>query len=122
MVYVYMFLAESKLYVPIKLMALTGNSRDFTVSRTLQKNQIHITRHLLWYTLTVNWSLLLLKLGNTEVSLPILVTAPLMDKYRVGSIMRNNELFSCIILLNGVIWLAPHKFNTKNMQDINQST
>ena len=38
---VYMVLANRKQYFPIKLMAVTGNPRDFTIRGTLQKNQTH---------------------------------------------------------------------------------
>ena len=36
-VHVCMILADTKLYIPINLMAVTGNPRDFTIIGTLQK-------------------------------------------------------------------------------------
>ena len=68
-------------------MAVTGTHRDSQSEKSYRKNQMHSTRHLLWDTLEINWSSVLLKLGNTKVTLLTLVTVPLMDKYRVRSIM-----------------------------------
>ena len=90
--------------VPLTQMAVTDNPRDFIIKGTLQKNQIHITRHLLWDTLEINWSSVLQILCNNEVTLLNLVTIPLKDKYRVRSIINRNELISYIMLLTGVIW------------------
>ena len=95
------------------------SKRDFTIGGTY-KNQIHITRYLLWGMLEITWSSLLLKLGNTEVTLATLVTVPLMDKYRIRSIMDNSDLISYIILPTAVTREAPHKFNSITIQDINQ--
>ena len=67
-------------------------------------HMIHITRHLLLDTLKINFSLVLLILCNIKVTLPTIVTVPFLDKYRVRSIMDNNELISHILLLTGVIW------------------
>ena len=89
--------------------------------RTLQKNQITITKHLIWDTFDINWSSVMLKLGNADITLPTLVAVPLMDKYRVRSIMESNYLNSYIILLTGVTWHGPHKFNAVAIQDINHS-
>ena len=66
-VHVYMLLADTKCYVSIKLMAVIGNLRYFTVSGTFKK-QTYITRHLLWDTLEINWSSLQLKYNSTEVT------------------------------------------------------
>ena len=74
-------LADTNHCVPIKPMAVTGNSRDFTIRATLQKNQIQIIRHSLSATLEIIWYSVLLKLGNTEVTLPTLVTVHPMEKY-----------------------------------------
>ena len=38
----YLFFINTKQYVPINLIAVTGNPRHFTIRRTLQKIQIHI--------------------------------------------------------------------------------
>ena len=78
-VYIYVFLADSKHYVPIKLMSTTGNPRDFIVRGTLQKNHINITKHLIWDTFDINWSSAMLNLGKTETTSPNLVTVPLVD-------------------------------------------
>ena len=99
-------------------MTVTGNPRDFTFRGTLQEKQIHIARNLLWDTLEINWSSVILKLGNTEVTLPTLVTIPLMDKYTVRSIMDNNELTSYIMLLICFIWQDPHKLSTIVIKDM----
>ena len=113
-------LADIKHYVPIKVMVVTGNSSDFTIRETVQK-RMYITRHLLWNTLEFNQSSALLKLGNTEVTPPTLVAIPLMNKYRVKTIMDSTDLISDIVLFTGVIWQALHKLNTITIEDINQS-
>ena len=82
-------------------MAVTCNPRYFTIKGTLQKNQIHITRHLLLSTFEINWSSVLLKLGNTEATIPTLVTVYLMDKCRDRCIMDGNEHIPYITLLTG---------------------
>ena len=120
-VHINVFLADSKHYIPVMLMSTTGNPRDFTVTGTLQKNYISITEHLIWDTLNIKWSSVMLKVGNDETTLPDLVTVPLMDKYRVRSIMDITSLVSYIFLLTGATQQAPHKCNTLPIQDINQS-
>ena len=51
----YNFLADTKQYVPIKLMSTTGNPSDFTVRGTLQKkNQANITKCLIWDTMDIS--------------------------------------------------------------------
>ena len=76
--HVYIFLAVTKHYVHIKLISTTSNHWEFTMRVSLHRNQIHITRHLLWNTLEIYWSSVLLKLGISEVTLPTLVTMPVM--------------------------------------------
>ena len=97
-------LANTQHYVPMKIMVVAGNLRDFIVIGIPQKNWIHITIHLLWDTLEINWSSALPKLGNTEVTLPTSVTIFLMDKYRVRYCMDASELFFNIMLCTCVMW------------------
>ena len=63
----------------------------------------------------------MLKFGNAEITLPILVVVQLVDKYRVKSIIDNTSLISYIMLHTGVTWQAPHKLHVLPIQDINQS-
>ena len=53
-VHAYVFLADTKYYVSIKLKSTTGNPRYFTVGGTLQKNHIKLIKHLIWNTLDIN--------------------------------------------------------------------
>ena len=115
-VHIDVFLANSKHHVPIKLMSTAGNPKDFTLRGTLQKNQITITKHLILATFDIYWSSVMLKLGKAT-----LVMTPLMDKYRVRSIMDNDDLIPYIMLLTGVIWQSPHKINAVAIEDINHS-
>ena len=66
-VHIYVFLADSKHYVSIKLMSTIGKPRHFTGRGTLQRNHITVIKYLIWYTLDINWSLVILNLGNTEI-------------------------------------------------------
>ena len=100
-------------------MSTTGNPGHFTV-RAPQKSQITITKNLIWDTLDINWSLVMLRLGNAEVTLPTLVMVLLMDKCRVRVIMDNNNLNSYIMLLTGVTWQVP-QFSAVVIQEINHS-
>ena len=61
-------LADSKHYVPLKLMSNTGNSREFTSRNNVQKNHINITKHLIWDTLDIKQPSVMFKLGNTEIA------------------------------------------------------
>ena len=103
-VHKYMILADTKHYLAVKLMAVAYNHRSFTIRGTLQKNQLHITRHLHWDTSEINWSLVLLIIVSIEVTLPTQVTVPLMDKYTVRSIINNGGFVSSIMLLTGATW------------------
>ena len=62
-------------------MTVIVNPRDFTIRRALPKNHIHITRNFPWDTLEIDWFSVLMKPGNTEVTLPSSVTILLMDKH-----------------------------------------
>ena len=95
--------------------------RFHSQKNTKEKKQIKITKHLIWGTLDINLFEVLLKLDNAEVTLPTVVSVPVMDKYRDQSIMDNNDLISYIMLLTGVTWQTPNNFNAIVMQDINQS-
>lgn len=53
-VHIYVFLADSKYYVSIKLMSTTGNPGGFSVRIILQNNHITLTKHLSWDTLDIN--------------------------------------------------------------------
>ena len=97
-----------------------GNPSDFQSEDPYRKLVAHY-KTFVWDTLEINWSPMLLKLGSTKVTLTTAVTVPLTDKYRVRSIMNNNDLISYIMLLAGVTWQVPYKFNTVAIQDINQS-
>ena len=99
-------------------MSATGNLKDFTARGTLQKNQINSTIDLIWDTLAINWCTVVLKLGNAEITLPTLVTMPLMYKCRIRSIMYNMSLISYILLLTGVTWPFPYKPSALFIQDI----
>ena len=121
-VHIYVFLAFSKYHVSIKLMSTTGKPRNLTLRSTLQKKHINLARHLIWVTLDINWSSVILKLGNAEIVLPNLVTVHLVDKNIVRSIRENTTLLSSIILFMGVTWQAPHKPNALPIQDFNQHT
>ena len=114
-------LADAKYYMPIKLMSTTGNPRDFTVRGTLQKNHIKLCKHSIWNPLEINWSKLSLKWGNSEIVLSSVVMVPLIDKYRVWSIIENNTPLFYIMLLTGVTWKAPNKPNALPIQDTNRS-
>ena len=100
----FVFLAGTQHYVPIKLMAVTGNPRYLTIRGNLQRNQIHKVRNLLLDSLETAWSSVLLKLGNSEVSLATSVTIPLIGKHIVRNMMDNNELISYIMLPTPVTW------------------
>ena len=82
-------------------MAVTGNSREITIRGNLLKPQIHLKRDLLWCTLEIGWISVLLKLGNSEIILPVSVTIPLTNKCRVRNNMNYNEVISDIILFTG---------------------
>ena len=97
------------------------NANKIGQSEELYKNQIHITKHMIWDTLYINWSSALLKLGNAEATLPPLVTIPFRNKYRVRNIMENNNLISYIILLTSVTRQVPCKLNSIDRKDINHS-
>ena len=62
--HVFVFLADTQHYVPMKLMGVMGNPRDFPV-RILLKSWIYPTRNLLWDTLEINWFSVLLKLSES---------------------------------------------------------
>ena len=96
-----MLLADRNNSAPITFMTVTVNPRDFTVTGTLPKIQIHITTHLFWDTLEFKWFSVLLKLSSTEVTLPTLVTYPSWT-IRVRGITDSNELISYIMFLSGV--------------------
>ena len=113
-------LADTKHLLPMKWMVVTSNPRDFTIIGTLQTNQIHITRHLLWDKLEINLSSVLLKLGTTEVTLPILVVLPSMDKYRV-EISWKTKKYHLHYITYCCHMTSPHKLNTIVIQDINYS-
>ena len=80
--FVYVFV-----YVPIKLTAVRGNPKRFYNWRNLTEKQMHINRHLFCPTVEINQFSVLLKLGNTRVTLPTSVTTPMMDNYRDRSII-----------------------------------
>ena len=63
----------------------------------------------------------MVKLDNTETTLPNKMTVPLIDKYRVRGVMRNTFFLFYIVLLAGVTWQASHKPNTLPIQYINFS-
>ena len=89
-------------------MSTTGNLRDFKVTGNLQKNHINLIKHLILYTIDINWSAVTLKLGNTGIVLSNVVTVPLIDKYQIRNFMETTILFSYIMLLTGVTLQAPH--------------
>ena len=66
--HVYIFLADTKQHIPIKLMASADNPKTFTGRGTLQK-KINITEHLIWNLFDNSRSSRLLKLGNIEETL-----------------------------------------------------
>ena len=80
-------------------MVQTGSPRDLTIRGNLQKNQIYMTRYFLCDTFEIDWSRVLLKLGNVEVLLATSVTIPLLNKHRVKCIMDNNEIIYYNMLL-----------------------
>ena len=105
--------------MPIKLKSTMGNPRHFIFRDTIQKNHITLRAHLIWDTSDINWSSVILKLGNAEITLPNLVTVPLVDKYRIRSIMENTTLLPYIMVLTGDTWQAPQNPNALPNQDIN---
>ena len=83
-----------------------------------EKKQIIITKHPFWDTLDTNWYSLMLKVDSADTTLLISVTVPLMNNYRIRSIMDYNDL---IMLFTGVAWQACHKFRGIFILDINHS-
>ena len=41
----FILLADTIHYVPTHIMAVTGNTREFTITGSLHEHQIHISRH-----------------------------------------------------------------------------
>ena len=104
-------------------MSTTGNCREFTTRKTVQKDHVNIIKHLIWDTLDINWPSVILKLYNADSTLSNLLTCLSWINRESEASWTIPSMLPCFLFLlfTRDTWQAPPKPNALPVQDINQS-
>jgi hypothetical protein len=117
---IYLFISSPEHYVPVKLTTVPGQIHQFRQDRPLLRHQITLDANRLWDVLHVAWSTTIPSTSfenrgfwnvnvlhqDKRLSLPHSITVPLLEKYRVRTILKKNELSISLMIKQGVSWYS----------------
>ena len=99
-----LFIADAQSYVPIGLTKIAENVYLFKLIGALLLENINLKKKWIWDALEVDWSDIHLTLNGKEINLPISIVIPLVDKFRVRWLMKQDPLHLHIMLKQRKSW------------------
>ena len=97
----YIFLSHTSYFVPIKLKVTGGHLHLYTLSKLFHHEQFSLYKNYLWDTININWKDVILKVANKTISLPTVITVPLIYKIRTRLIFHKENKVAHFMIQKG---------------------
>ena len=102
----YIFLSHTSFFVKIKRKDTGGHLHLYTSSKPLYCEQFSLHKKYLWDTIHIDWKDAILKVSNKTISLPTVITVPLMDKIRTKLIFHKENIAAHFMIQKGKTWFS----------------
>lgn len=103
---IYMFVSHKCRYVPLKIKTSTGLLFNFSILGKLEPKDIKLHYNFLWDTLHINWAPVKIKYSGKPMEVIQGIPIPLMDKFRIRTIMAKHPLNIYFMIKQGNSWYA----------------
>ena len=77
-----LFISDIQYYVPVKLCKTAGSIHLFKISGKLMIDKVKLNKHYIWDSLEIDWSEVKVTFNGRVISLQILKTIKLWDKFK----------------------------------------
>ena len=102
----YIFLSHTSYLVTIKIKDTGGHLHLCTLYKLLNHEQLSLHQNYLWDTIHMDWKDIILKVANKTISLPTVITVPLIDKIRTRLIFHKENIVAHFTIQKGETWFS----------------
>ena len=101
----YMFVCNNTHYIPLQVTQLTGQIHQYNTNEVMTPDQITLTPHCTWDTITIDWKNVRLSQVNKHVALVTTIVIPIWDKIRIRRMLKE-EYNLHLMLKQGTNWYS----------------
>ena len=110
------FISGIKSYFSIKLCKTSGSIHLFTLTGSINKENITLHKNTLWDVMEIDWRPVAVTLSGNVINLPGSVIIPFRDKFKMRQIIKSRPLLLHLMLKQGQTWYPLS--NVRDMMEI----
>ena len=99
MVKIKLFIASTKLYVPLNLNQSAGNTHLFKLLGKLSPDNVTLKKNWIWDVLEIQWVSTHIMLNSKEIHLPTTLLVLLIHKLKIRKLFGKSDLMHVYIML-----------------------
>ena len=100
-----LFMSDAQYYILVKLCRTAGSIHLFKITGKLVPEHIKLKKNISWNVIEIDLKEVNMTLMGNKINLPLSVTIPLRDKFKIGHIIKWEPMLFHVLLKQGMTWL-----------------